>query len=459
MTVGRAATPLLLLLDAMWCFAGAALFVGAFGQGDGPAPSFLAVAAALLAGFSLTRALQPRAGEASLRALGVAGIVAAVAVIASFEHASPHPFASGAPASFVSDPGGTVSPNAHVVAGIIALFAVSVRGIQDGQRYLAEPAAVASVGLLGLAITALAALTAPATREGVPWGAWAIAYGAVFAGALVVVSAPDPDASLTAFARRWSGLLAALVALAALTMMVAAVFDPGQFGALGVLGAPLRAAGRLLFDYVFVPVFTLLVLPFEGLRLLLESLAGDVKPEPQEPRPPPERPQQDDDQPAWLRALGVALSISFFALLAVGAMAIVWVMLRRITRERPDLRGDRHERVEGSSLRGDLSEIVASLASRLPRRAGRSAVPIRRLYAEVLHDAEAEGYARPPAATPGRFAAELDRRYATDVPSRIAAAFERSRYGGQTIPESEVDQLRRAWRTTAWRNRGDPAGE
>lgn len=460
MTVGRAATPLLLLLDVMWCFAGAALFVGAFGQGDGPAPSFLAVAAAMLAGFSLTRALQSGADdEGSLRALGVAGIVAAIALIALLEYASPHPLAAGWLADFFADPGDTLAPNAHVAAGVIALLAVSVRGIQGGQRYLIEPAGVTRAGLLGLAVVALAALTAPATREGEPWGAFAIAYGVVFVAALVVVNAPDPEARLSAFAGRWSGLIGALLALTGVTAASAAAFDPEQFGALGVIGEPLRFAGRLLFDYVFAPVFTLLVLPFEGLRRLLEWLGADVQPEPQEPQPPPERPEQDDDQPAWLRALGIALTVSFIALLALGALAIVWAVFRRIRRDGSDLRADRRERVEGSSLFGDLSDIVASLTSRLPRRTAQSAVPIRRLYFDVLREAEADGLERPPAATPGRFATELDRRYATDAPSRIAAAFERSRYGGRTVPDAEVDALRHAWRQSGRLAEGGPRRE
>ncbi|HXK34057.1 MAG TPA: DUF4129 domain-containing protein, partial [Dehalococcoidia bacterium] len=231
------------------------------------------------------------------------------------------------------------------------------------------------------------------------------------------------------------------------TAVIAAAFDPGQFGALGAVGEPLRFAGRLLFDYVFAPAFTLLVLPFEGLRRLLEWLGADVQPEPQEPQPSPERPEQDDDdQPAWLRALGIALTASFIALLALGALAIVWAVFRRIRRDGAGLRADRRERVEGSSLLGDLSDIVASLASHLPRRTPQSAVPVRRLYFDVLRDAAADGLERPPAATPGRFAMELDRRYATDAPSRIAAAFERSRYGGRAIPDAEVDELRNAWR-------------
>ena len=58
MTIGAARTPLVLLIDLLGSFAGVAVFVAVFGQGDGPAPSFVAVAVVVLGSFVLARALQ-----------------------------------------------------------------------------------------------------------------------------------------------------------------------------------------------------------------------------------------------------------------------------------------------------------------------------------------------------------------------------------------------------------------
>ena len=63
MTVGAVRTPLALLVEALWSFAAAALFVQFFGQGDGPAPSIITVAAVVVASFALARVLQPASGE------------------------------------------------------------------------------------------------------------------------------------------------------------------------------------------------------------------------------------------------------------------------------------------------------------------------------------------------------------------------------------------------------------
>ena len=63
----------------------------------------------------------------------------------------------------------------------------------------------------------------------------------------------------------------------------------------------------------------------------------------------------------------------------------------------------------------------------------------------MLDRAAADGFERPAAATPLRFAPTLDRQFASDVPSRITDAFTASRYGAREIDDALVRDLRQEW--------------
>jgi hypothetical protein len=65
----------------------------------------------------------------------------------------------------------------------------------------------------------------------------------------------------------------------------------------------------------------------------------------------------------------------------------------------------------------------------------------------MLAHAESDGLARPPAATPLRFAPRLDARYGSDVPSAISRAFVTSRYGLAEVDVHTVRDLRAQWRS------------
>ncbi|HEY8172785.1 MAG TPA: hypothetical protein VIH21_06840, partial [Dehalococcoidia bacterium] len=71
MTVGQLRAPLAVAIEALWCYAAAALFVAVLGTGDGPAPSLVAVAAAAFGSFGIARLLQRTdVDEQSMRKAG-----------------------------------------------------------------------------------------------------------------------------------------------------------------------------------------------------------------------------------------------------------------------------------------------------------------------------------------------------------------------------------------------------
>ena len=100
------------------------------------------------------------------------------------------------------------------------------------------------------------------------------------------------------------------------------------------------------------------------------------------------------------------------------------------------------------TLGDDLGDLLAALRRpfrRGPRQAS-SQYAIRRLYAEVLGRAEADGLVRAPGTTPSQFAPVLGARYGSDIVSGITDAFVASRYGSQDIAEDRVRQLNDQWR-------------
>jgi hypothetical protein len=153
-----------------------------------------------------------------------------------------------------------------------------------------------------------------------------------------------------------------------------------------------------------------------------------------------------------MRLLTYAIGVSVIALMVVAAMVAVWFVLRRVRRRKEE--GSQREPVErDSALADDARELFDALLRRFRRTPGAraSAVPIRRLYGEMLARAEADGVARQPSATPAEFAPALDARSQSDAPTAITGAFVASRYGGRDADADSVARLRQAWEDAAGR--------
>ena len=449
MTVGAARTPLALLIELMWSFAAAAIFVAAFGQGDGPAPSFAAVAVIVVGSFALARALQiADLDQMALRNAGLASSVLVIFVMARIEYAPhPWPWEFGWFTRVFTDTSAAIKPNGHVIAGMIALVPLWLRGIIRGQSTIEFDDVLGSASL-GLLIIVIAALATPDTREPVSWGAFAFVYAAIALVALAVFRAPEANVTLLHFARRWTSALIVISGASIALALLAAAIDPDAFGFLAPIGEPVAYVGHLLATYVLGPTFWVVYQPFRFAGWLLGMLlpdGGTRRPQPLEP-PPPE-PTEERDRPVWQQVLvwlvgGGAVAVG----LAITA-ALLWLAFRRFARPRkPDDRECREDIEPASSLRDDLGDLLGTFARRF-RRAPRAqtAVQIRRLYFEMLDVAAVRGLERPPAATPMQFAPVLNAHFRSDTPAAISSAFAASRYGELPVDPETVSDLRSRW--------------
>jgi hypothetical protein len=450
-TIGVARTPLALLLDLLAGYAAVAVFVAVFGQGDGPAPSFTAVAAVVLLSYVLARALQVSdVDEHAMRVLGVALSAVALFVIARVEYAPGEwVWDTRWIAATLTDTSDAIRPNAHVIAGVVALAPLWLRGVIRGQSSIEFDSVLTGVSL-GLLAVIVAALAVPDTREAVSWGAFALVYGAAGLLALALFRAPEPDAPIASFAQRWTALGAMIAGVAVAVAMITAALDPESFGFLAPLGDPLRHAGNLVGTYVLGPIFWLIYQPFRFAGWLLHALfpdAGTVKPEePERPALTDPNQEQRREQPWWWQVFWWGVGSTALILISLVALVLLWSSFRRFARRKADAHERRESLEPASSLAADLGDLMRGIAQRF-RRSPRAqhALEIRRLYFEMLDAADATGLARPAAATPLQFAPSLDAHFASPVPSSITRAFAESRYGELPIPGEAVAQLRQGW--------------
>lgn len=447
MTVGRLRTPALLLVEALWSFAAAALAVQFLGQRDGPAPSIITVAIVVGASFVVARVIAA-GGDADGDvdpSSGVALSVAAIAAIALVTYAAPAGSLHGL-ARFFAHPGDVIASNAHVVAGVGAMGALWIRGVRRGSLPgIDADHALASVTAGFVAVT-IAAISHPDVQGDVAWGALAFAYAVVALLTLALFNAM-PSTPVATLARGWPLAFAALACVALVLTLVAGTLDRSLFGAFAPLAGPGEAAGRALRDYLLAPVFWLFALPFRGLFWLLDAVApGAHAPPPVPPSRSEREPTPDGGEPLWFRIL-IASGTAAAAIVVAGvALLLLRQAFRRYLARRASDANEEREDLE-PSLRDELGALLGAVGRRFRRRPGdASAVAIRRLYFEMLAAAEDRGLPRAPSQTPSQFAPALDRRFASAVPSQISAAFVESRYAGRAIDDLRVRALREGWR-------------
>jgi hypothetical protein len=450
-TVGAARTPLALFVELLGSYAAAGVVVAAFGQGDGPAPSFVAVTVVVIGSWTLARALQMTDfDQDAMRLIGVLASFVVLFAVARIEYAPDEwIWELGWFAGLFTDFTDTVQPNAHVIAGMVALAPMWFRGVVRGQAAIEFESVLtsASVGMLAVIIAALAT---PDTREAMSWGAYALLYAATALVALAVYQAPEPDVSLGSFARRWTSAGVLLAGVVVGVALFTAALDPDAFGVLAPIGEPLQFVGSALGTYVLSPILYVISLPFRALFWLMGQIIPDPDPpQPQEPQvlEDQEREPREDRSTLGFRIFWWAVGITAGVVVLAIATLLLWSAFRRFAKTRERDPRERRESIEASSsLASDFGDLVGAIARRF-RRARRAphAVQIRRLYFEMLEAAESRGVPRPPAATPLQFAPSLDAHFRSAVPSSISRAFAESRYGDVAIDAGVVRELRSAW--------------
>jgi len=446
-TAGSLRTPLALAVDTLWAFAAVALVVQFFGQDDGPAPSIVSVAAIVVGAFLLARGLQRNnEGTSDIRSAGVVASVLALLAVGVLTYAGA-PWDFGWAGDLLSEPGRTIERAGHVIAGMLAMAVLWIRGVRLGSLPEYDFDGVLFSVSIGFLAVVVAALSAPDVQGDVSWGALAFAFSIVALVTLAVFNAP-PRTRMTSMATGWPLALIVLGGAALAVALVAGALDRDALDVFAPLVAPLEAGGRALRDYVLAPFFWTIALPFRFFAWLLGLFAPDAQELPQLPRETPiDEPPEDGETPLWWRivvAAGLTLAGVAIALIA---LLLLWQSFGRYMRRRDIDPTDQREDVEpASSLAQDLASMLGALGRRL-RRAEQppNAVAIRRLYFDVLSRAEADGVTRPPSATPLQFAPTLDAHFASQAPSEISAAFVESRYAERDIADDVVRRLREQW--------------
>lgn len=426
MTIRGARLPMLLVIETLWGWALVAIVAQALSGDDGYAPSIFAVAAVVCGSAAVGGLLRMfEVGEAQVRALGVASMVVALAIIIPLEY-------RGTVTSLDDRPA--------VVGATVAMAGIWIRGATrhdpDG---LFEP--IARSAVLGVIPVAIAAATQPAVHGPSSWGAVAIVYVPMALLVLALHQAAEPTKRVETLATGWApfAVLTVLVGVAIAALAVA-VNPAGMFDVLSPVGDALQPVSDAFGQYVFGPIAA-------ALGWLLSLLPGFDREQELRPRPPPEQPppKEDEDPSAWVEWLSWIARIAV-PLIVVAAVLFAVAMLFQMTRRKPER--DEEDIVERGEEQDDgPTGWLGSLRDRFGRRREpSSAVAIRRLYAEVLERAESDGIERAPAVTPLQFAPALDSRYG-GTGTDITRAFMESRYGARDIGEDRVRELRARWET------------
>lgn len=445
MTVRNARLPAVIALETLLSFAAVAVFVRLFSDADGPAPSLAAVAAIVLGSFAVTRLLDaPRLTETQMRAAAIAASTLALYLILHTEYAAAEPpWRLGWIARIVTEPHQLFADHRYVVVGTVAATFVWLRGIALWSKP-AEFSDVLSIAALAVPAVALAAIVEPPARGPHPFGLIALASFLLGWALLALYQTADADEPVAKFAARWTTAFAVVIAASVVFTFALAAFDPRTLGFLEpVTTAVLKAAGIVLL-YTLGPI--------AGAIGFLFGLIPLHVPHPQQqttqPPAPAPMPKPDGHTPYWFRIVGYVLAGGGISVVALAFVAVIWFSMRRRAQRKPRAAEQRRAVERDSMLAEDIGGLIDGIARRF-RRSGatRSSVEIRRLYYQMLTRAETDGLSRPPAATPLRFAPQLDVRYGSPVPSAISRAFVTSRYGLVEVDAETVRDLRAQWQS------------
>jgi hypothetical protein len=455
-----------LLMEAMWTYALVAFTVAAIT--DGGEPSLVGVCVVVFGSYGISRLLQ--GSELSLgllRAWGTAASFILFYMVVRADFFDDWRFWDFTWADdLFNDTEATMREQVPAVFGVPMLWAFWIRGILRGQETSTFDDVVQSFGI-GVLIMASVQLfqgglgDAPATvgRLAVPF----VAFG-LFAIALAHSAQAETDRGRP-FERTLLVSVGVSIAALALVAAIVALFDLAMGWEAARDGAnALLDAGGTVADIIAWPIIFVMDIVFKVLFFLRDLILGNPAP-PQtaggEQQPADcvtalieagrtmeqavkECNPEPRELPGWVRDVVrymVAIPI-------VGAVVLVTALFfSRFRKRRPAGELKESAYVSGR-LSSDLSDLWQGLLNRLRPNIhlGREHPdPVRRLYYDVLREAEHRGVSRRPAQTPDELAPSLDRTFHGDAPGEITHAFDDARYGERTLPEPEVRRMRERW--------------
>jgi hypothetical protein len=454
-------------MEAMWTYAFVAFFIALITEGG--QPSFPAVLLVVFLSFAISRVLQN--SDLSLGIIRVWGTLLSFLLFYmivrvdffgdwrfwDFDWAN----------SLFYNAEETLRDRGPVIVGVPLLWVFWLRGILRGQQQLGWENVLGTFGI-GVLILATVLVFAGMTDAPALVGQLAIPYVAVGLIAIALAhSARAEDEAGKPFSTTWLAAIGGSIIVLGGIAAGLALFDLGAAtaGARSAAESGSSAAGDAI-RFVAWPFLMALEYLFIATRWLLYLILGTPDPQPREL---PDELQQcitsllgaglttDEARarclqeapetrqlPAWAQ-LGVRIMVTT---VVVGALLLLTALLFARFRKRDQLSELKESVYQEGRLATDLGNMLNSLLGRLRPNIHlkREHVdPVRKLYFDMLEDAEERGVRRQPYQTPLELAPTLDERFHAPTPHRITDAFDDVRYGHHPAHAEEARRLREEW--------------
>jgi hypothetical protein len=273
---------------------------------------------------------------------------------------------------------------------------------------------------------------------------------------------PKEEAALTSVWRWLPIMLTVIGGMIVVVFVIAGVFSPGFFAAVGnILGAVFHFLGKI-FDYVLVPVNFL----FEGiiwvLRWLISLLRGNQVQQPNSSGNMSLKDMFPATTPVELSP--ILYAVIKWVVLAVIIAAVIFILAKAVSRFRDRRAGEEIEEIHESlfSWRGlgnDLRELLGMMGKKFQRKGAPLAagypdddesrrMDIREIYWHLLREADRSGHKRSRHETPEEYSGRLGRAVpeSREHVTRLTDMYTGVRYGETGLPEEKVDSANSLWR-------------
>lgn len=440
----RLAAVSFLVMESLVWFALATVFAGASG---GAGPSYITILLAMLGAYALTRGLLRF--DLSVPALVIAGAGVTVLALTLLLNIQYNP--EGSVLSFAWLSGFADSPDGYLATrwpqtwGVIAACVVWFRGVWAAQQTLSYAIVLATFSL-GLLLFVVVLVAGGGTNAGARVAQAALPFflSGLFTLALVHL---EGDALSGAGGRRgpWLSVVAGTVAALGFASAALGLFPLGFFNRL------LAPVGLLLLRVLDL-IILLIAFPISWLAtfIITRIIGRDVE----WPRfdrtatQSAERLQEQGERGA-VAAFFLAIIKFLFVLAVIAAVAyVLYRVFRRLRKPARSADELRESLEDAGGVGDDLNALLRGLLGRFQRarQMGEPDLPsgirrMRRIYVEMLDDAETRGAVRPEPATPAEFAPVLTGVYADRGPQEISARFAEARYGLMEPPPDDLARL------------------
>lgn len=460
---GLLATLSFIVMESLAFYVVSLVLAGGAG-GDGPA--YLTVLLGLLGGFGLARLLQRFDLSAPVLAVaGAGGTVLLLTILLNLQYnPGGNPLSFSWFAGFAESPDGYLQTRWPETWGAFIVCAAWLRGVWLAQQEINYGLVLTSFSI-GLVIFVVTLLFGQSTNAGdwINLAALPFFMTGLLSLALVQLWNAETTSGRAAHGP-WIGVVIGTVAGLGLISALLGLFPLGLFYRL------LAPVGLLTLRIIDLLIYAI-ALPISWLvtqilsRLVSEDTQWEIN-----PRTATDAAQQAQEQGERSAFLGflVVLFKFLFVLAVVALVAYILYRIFRHLRRRNARAGDEiREAVDSEGgLGSDLNALFRGLLNRWRRGDGGGREPdlppgarrVRRLYLEMLDDAESKGAPRPPPATPHEFAPDLTRTYHAAAPQRLSDRFAAARYGRVEPTADEIALLEREMAETRGGERNPSPG-